>query len=89
MRVVVVVVPLIPPRASQGTLVVKNLPASAGDISDMGVIPWWERDLGEGHGNPLKYFCLENPMDRGAWWATVHRIAKSQTRLKGLNTHSS
>ena len=61
MRVVVVVVPLTTPRASQVTLVVKNLPANAGDIRDMGVIPRWERYLGEGHGNPLKYSCLENP----------------------------
>ena len=42
---------------------------------------------GEGHGNPLHYSCLENPMDRGAWWATVHGVAKSRTRLKRLSTH--
>ena len=42
---------------------------------------------GEGHGNPLQYSCLENPMDRGTWWATVHGVAKSQTRLKQLSTH--
>ena len=63
-------------------LVVKNLPANAGDIRDMGSIPGWERSPGEGHGNLLQYSCLENPMDRGAWWATVHRVAKSQTQLK-------
>ena len=79
MRVVVVVVPLTTPRASQVTLVVKNLPANAGDIRDMGVIPRWERYLGEGHGNPLKYSCLENPMDRGTWQATVHRVTKLDT----------
>ena len=45
------------------------------------------RSPGGGHSNPLQYSCLENPMDRGAWWATVHRVAKSQTRLKGLSTH--
>ena len=44
--------------------------------------------VGEGNGNPLQYSCLENPMDREAWWATVHRVAKSQTRLKRLSTHT-
>ena len=43
---------------------------------------------GGGHGSPLQYSCLENPMDRGAWWATVHRVARSQTRLKQLSTHA-
>ena len=57
------------------TLVVKILTANAGDIS--GSIPRLGRSPGEGHGNPLQYSCLENPMDRGAWWATVLRIAKS------------
>ena len=60
-------------------LVVKNLPASAGDIRDMDSILGWGRSPGGGHGNPLQYSCLENPMDRGAWWAIVHRVAKSQT----------
>ena len=69
--------------ASQGVLVVKNLPASAGDVRDMGSIPGSGRNAGEGNGSPLQYSCLENPMDRGAW----HRIAKSRTRLKRLNTH--
>ena len=45
--------------------------------------------MGEGHGNPFQYSCLENPMDRGAWQAVVHRVAKSQTRLKRLSTHTS
>ena len=58
---------------------VKNLPANAGDIRDVGSIPELGRSPGGGHGNPLQYSCLENPMDRGAWQATVHRIAKSQT----------
>ena len=53
-------------RASQMMLVVKNPPANAGDINDVG-----------GYGNPFQCFCLENPMNRGAWWATVHRVAKS------------
>ena len=61
-----------------GGSVVKNLLANAGD---MGSIPGWGRSLGGGHGNPLQYSCLENPMDRGTWWATVHGITKSQTRL--------
>ena len=64
----------------------KNLPANAGNITDMGSIPGWGRSPGEGHGNPLPYSCLENPMDRGTWWATLHRIAKSQTWLKLLST---
>ena len=56
---------------------VKNLPADAGDIRDAGLIPVLERSPGGGHGNPLQYFCLENPMDRGAWWAAVCRVAES------------
>ena len=65
---------------------VKNLPANARDVRDMGSIPGWGRSLGGGHGNPLQYSCLENPMDSGAWWATVHGVTKSQTRLKRLST---
>ena len=53
--------------------------ASACDLEDPGLIPWSGRSPGEGNGNPLQYSCLENPMDRGAWWATVHGVAKSQT----------
>ena len=65
--------------ASQVALVVKNLPASAGDIRDTGSIPGWGRSPGGGgHGNPLQYSCLENPMDREAWWAPVQRVAQSQ-----------
>jgi len=56
-------------------LVVKNLPAYAGDIRD----PRLGRSPEGGHGSPLQYSCPENPMDRGAWWATLHRVAKSQT----------
>ena len=55
---------------------VKNLPANAGD---MGSIPGLGKSPGGGNGNPLQYSCLENPMDRGAWWATVHGVIKSQT----------
>ena len=60
---------------------VKNLSADAGDLGDTSSIPGWGRSPGEGNGNPLQYSCLENPMDRGAWWVTVHRITKSQTLL--------
>ena len=59
--------------------VVKNLPANAADTGDLDLIP------GSENGNPLQYSCLENPMDRGAWWATVCGIAKSQTQL---STHT-
>ena len=67
-------------------LVAKN--ASAGDIKDEGLIPGSGRSPGGRNVNTLQYSCLENPMDRGAWWATVHRVAKSQTRLKGLSMHA-
>ena len=68
-------------EASQMAIMVKNSPAS-GDIGDMGVIPGSGRSPGGGRDNPLQYPCLENPMDRGAWWATVLRVAKSQIQLK-------
>ena len=74
--------------ASLVALVVKNPPASAGDIREVGSIPALGRSPGGGQGNPLQYSCLENPMDRGAWWATVHRFAKNQTQLKRLSTHA-
>ena len=54
---------------------------SACNEEDSGSIPESERSSGEGNGNPLQYYCLENPTDRGAWWATVHGVAKSWTRL--------
>ena len=57
----------------------KNLPANAGDKRDAGSIPGLGRSLGGGHGNPLQYSCLENHMDREAWWATVHGVTKSWT----------
>ena len=66
-------------RASQVVLVVKNPPANAGDTRDMGSIPEQGRCPGVGNGNPFQYSCMENSMDRGAWWATVHGVAKSQT----------
>ena len=73
-------------RASQVTLVVKNLPANAEDIRDKGSIPGSGRFPGGGHGNPFQYSCLENPMDRGARWATVHGVAKDRTALMQLST---
>ena len=59
----------------------KHLPASACNAGDLGSIPGSGRSPGEGNGNPLWYSCLENPMDRGAWWAAVHGVAKSRTQL--------
>ena len=59
-------------------LLVKNVPAYAGDIRDAGSIPWLGRYPGGGNGNPLQHSCLENPLDRRAWGATVHRVAKNQ-----------
>ena len=67
---------------------VKKLPANAGGDKDMGSIPGSGRSPGGGHGNPPQYSCLENPMDRGTWRATVHRVAKSQTQLKQLSMHA-
>ena len=64
-----------------GGTVVKTLPANAGDARDMGSIPGSERSPGEGSDNPLQYSCLENSMEREAWWATVHGVAKGQIRL--------
>ena len=66
----------------QVAVVIKNLPANAGDVRDLGLVPGLGRSPGEGNGNPLQYSCLENPTDRGTWWATVHGVAQSQTQLK-------
>ena len=68
-----------------GGSVVKNPPANAGDA---GLIPGSGRSPGEGNGNPLQYSCLRNPMNRGAWWATIHGVAKSQTGLYQLNDNN-
>ena len=65
-----------------GGSVVKNSPAIAGDKGDTALIPGSGRPPGGGNGNPLQYSCLENPTDRGVWWAAVHGVAKSWTRLK-------
>ena len=67
---------------------VKNLPANAGDIRDVCLIFGWERSTGGGHGNPLQYSCLENPMDRGAWWASVHRVAESDMIEETKHVHT-
>ena len=68
--------------------VVRKPPANAGDLRDVGLIPGLGRSPGEGNDNPLQYPCLENPMDRGAWQAPAHRVAKSQTALKQFNMHT-
>ena len=73
---------------TQVALMVKNLPASPGDVRVAGSIPGSGRCPGGGHGNPLQYSCLENPLDRGAWWAAAQRVAKSQTQLKQLSMHA-
>ena len=72
---------------SQMVLLVKNLPGRV-DVRDMVLIPGWGRSLGEGNDNPLQYSFLENPMDRGAWRATVHGATKSQTCLS-MHAHVS
>ena len=74
-------------QTSQVALVVKNLPANAGDAGDVGSIPELGRSPGGGHGNPLQYSRLGNPRDRGDWRPTVHEVAWSQTCLKRLSTH--
>ena len=75
--------------ASQVVLVVKNLPASAGDIRNTGLIPKLERSPGRGHGSPCQYSCLENPLGRGVWRATVHRVTKSRHDWSDLaRTHN-
>ena len=61
-----------------GAVVVKNPPANAGEVRDPGSVPKSGRSPGGGHGNALQFSCLENPMERGVWWATVHRVAKSR-----------
>ena len=65
-----------------------NPPANAGNIKDVGLIPGLGRSPGRGHSNPLQHSCLENPMDREAWWAIVNMATKSQTQLKQPSTHT-
>ena len=71
--------------ASQVVLVVKNLPATAGALRGTCSIPSWGRSPGAGLGNSLQYSCLENPMHRGGWWATVHSVTKSRAWVKQLS----
>ena len=66
----------------------QRLKASARNAGDPGLIPGSGRSPGEGNGNSLQYSCLENPMDGGAWWATVHGVAKSQTQLSDITSSS-
>ena len=66
------------------SLVAQTVKCLAYNVGDLGLTPGLGRSSGEGNGNPLQYSCLENPMDRGAWWATVHGVAKSRTRLSGF-----
>ena len=75
--------------ASKMALVVRNLPANAGDAIDAGSVPGLRRCPAEGHGNPLQYSSLGSPMDTGAKWVRVHRVAKSWTQLKQLSTDTS
>ena len=76
---------VLPWRASQVALVVKNPPANTWDIRDVGSLPGLGKSPREGNGNPLQYSCLGNAMDRGAWWAIVHRVIRSRTWLKWLS----
>ena len=75
-------------EASPVAIVVNPPCANSEDIRDVDLIPGLGKSPGEGHGNPLQYSYLEKLLDREAWWATVHRIAKSRTGLKQLSTHS-
>ena len=81
-------IPSITTWASQMVLVIKNPPVNAGDIRNEGSIPRSGRLPGGGQGNPFQYSCLENPVDRGAWRAIVHRVTKSQTQLKQLSVQA-
>ena len=74
-------------RASQGAQVIKNLPASAGDVRDVGSISGSGRFLGGGHSNPLQYSYLENPVDRGACQATVQKVARSRSDMTEACIH--
>ena len=69
-------------------LVVKNPPANAEETRDMGLIPGLGQSIWVGNGNPLQYSCLENSMERGAWWATVHGVPKSCIQLEKIKIHS-
>ena len=73
-------------KAQRTSLVAQMVKASGYNVGDLGSIPGLGRSPGEGNGNPLWYSCLENPMDGGAWWAAVHGVAKSQTRLSNFTS---
>ena len=73
---------------SPGGTSAKEPAINAGDVTDAGSVPELGRSPEGGHGSPLQYSCLENPMNRGAWWATVHRVTKSWIQLKQLSTHA-
>ena len=73
-------------KAQRTSLVAQMVKASGYNVGDLGSIPGSGRSPGEGNGNPLQYSCLENPMDGGAWWAAVHGVAKSQTRLSNFTS---
>ena len=62
----------------------KELPANAGDLREVGSMPWSERSLGGGYGNPLQYSCLKNPIDKEIWWTAVHGVTNSWTQLSDL-----
>ena len=74
-------------NCSPGCLLVDNMPDNAGDIGDAGLIPGMERFPGGGNGNLLQYSCLENPVDRGAWWTTVHGVTELDT-TEQLSMHT-
>ena len=74
--------------ASQVALVIKDPPVNAGDIRDTGRIPGLGRPPEVGHGHPLQYSCLKNPVDRGTWWTTIYKVAKNQTGLKELSMYA-
>ena len=76
------------PKGFPGGSVVKNPPANAGATEDSGLIPGLGRFPGEGIGNPLQYSCLENPMNRGVWWATAHGISKESDTTEWLSMHT-
>ena len=75
-------------EAPQVVPVVKNPTANAGDTRDSGSVPGLGRSTGGRHLNPIQYSCLENSMDRGAWWSTVHRVAKNHIGLKQLSMYA-
>ena len=75
-------------QAFRLVLVIKNPSANAGDARDASSIPGLGRSPGEGTGNPFRYSCLENPMDRDAWWATIHRVTKCLIQLNQPSTHT-